>query len=135
MYDKEWLQKYSIVSRYAWYGTVSVLLILLIYGLLPKNTFNNVTTNEKIIKNDLVSIYNAQLMFMKKTSRYAASFEELNQEGIISDEITHRNRIGYIFDMLENSMNKEGFIVVAIPQESKDRKITIDQSGKIAYLK
>lgn len=25
MYSKEWLQKYSIVSRYAWYGAFSIL--------------------------------------------------------------------------------------------------------------
>ncbi len=66
MYFKEWLQKYSIVSRYAWYGAFSILIVLLIYGLLPKNTFNNVTTNEEIIKKGLMNVYNAQLVFMKK---------------------------------------------------------------------
>jgi len=135
MMYKVWLQKYSIVSRYAWYGVFFVLTILLIYGLLPKNTFNNVTTSEKIIKKELVSIYNAQLVFRRKKSRYAKSFQELNQEGIIGDEIDHRRKMGYIFDLLENSTDREGFVVVAIPQERAGGKITIDQSGKITHLR
>ncbi len=128
-----WWQKYSIVSRYAWYGVIFILIVMVLYGVSPRQTFKNVTSNAEIIKRNLTNIYDAQMLFMEKKSRYATSLKELNEEGFISNEIPSRGKLGYIFGLLENSTNKEGFVVLAIPQTKKDKKIMINQSGKITY--
>lgn len=133
--SKKWWQKYSIVSRYTWYGAIFILIAMIIYGVSPKQTFKNVTSNEKIIKKNLISIYNAQMLFMERKSRYATSLKELNGEGLISKEIASRGKLGYIFGLMEDSTNTEGFVVLAIPQTKKDRKMAIDQTGKVTYLK